>query len=420
MAFFSLLVYIFCIYIRPQEWVASLAGFPLMSAALILALVFYFAGKRGRGVSAPQNIFMIGLLAALVASHLWHTYFGGAYQAFVDFVKIVILYFLIANIVNTPARLRVTVYALIAFTLTLALQGIAQFNTGYGLAGQPPFIQGTLTRITWIGIFNDPNDLALALVIMVPFLLSYLTGGNFLERIVSIPSLGILIYAMYLTNSRGGMLALLAVFAVFTVVHFKGKKAVAAGVVISLLLGVVLLKYGPSRMAIISAGEDSAYGRIEAWYEGIQMLKSSPIVGVGYNLFTDHAPRTAHNSLVLCFAEIGLLGYFLWIGLFYFSIRNMRMIQNVKSPGEDLRAMRSLAIALETGIVGFLAGAFFLSRTYILLPYLLVGLTVALFNICERTGLVAGNKVTYQDIKNVGLLSLLSLLVTYGVMKVSI
>jgi hypothetical protein len=40
-----------------------------------------------------------------------------------------------------------------------------------------------------------------------------------------------------------------------------------------------------------------------------------PVFGVSYNSFTDHHERTTHNSFVLCFAELGLLGYFTWLAL---------------------------------------------------------------------------------------------------------
>jgi hypothetical protein len=45
-----------------------------------------------------------------------------------------------------------------------------QIRDGFGWAGQLPVIQGgkltpLITRITWVGIFGDPNDMALTFVI---------------------------------------------------------------------------------------------------------------------------------------------------------------------------------------------------------------------------------------------------------------
>jgi len=45
------------------------------------------------------------------------------------------------------------------------------------------------------------------------------------------------------------------------------------------------------------------------------MFKSAPLFGIGFNGFTDLYEITAHNSFVLCLAELGLLGSTLWVAL---------------------------------------------------------------------------------------------------------
>ncbi len=45
------------------------------------------------------------------------------------------------------------------------------------------------------------------------------------------------------------------------------------------------------------------------------MFKSAPLFGIGFNGFTDLYEITAHNSFVLCLAELGLLGSTLWLAL---------------------------------------------------------------------------------------------------------
>ncbi len=86
--------------------------------------------------------------------------------AFIDFGKTIVLYFLVVNIVNSERRFKIVITLLIILTTLLAIHGIYQHNTGLGWAGQTMDKDG---RIKWIGIFNDSNDLALALIIIVPF-----------------------------------------------------------------------------------------------------------------------------------------------------------------------------------------------------------------------------------------------------------
>ena len=59
--------------------------------------------------------------------------------------------------------------------------------------------------------------------------------------------------------------------------------------------------------------DESNAGRLDAWSAGLGMFRQQPFFGVGYNMFTDHNEITAHNSFVLCFAELGLFGYFIWL-----------------------------------------------------------------------------------------------------------
>ena len=55
--------------------------------------------------------------------------------------------------------------------------------------------------------------------------------------------------------------------------------------------------------------------RLEAWANGLEMFKSAPLFGIGFNGFTDLYEITAHNSFVLCLAELGLLGSTLWLAM---------------------------------------------------------------------------------------------------------
>lgn len=409
MAFISLLLYITVIYLRPQEWVPAVYGWQLLDILAIVTIFFWIftgTGSRIKFVKAPHNIFLLGFLGALVASHLSHLYMWGAFNAFIDFTKMVIMFFLIINLVNSTKKFKITIGLLIILTLILAVQGIMQYRTGFGLAGQP-LVEGG--RITWIGIFNDPNDLALAFVIVVAILLTFLFGQSaFKLKILTLPILATLLYATYLTNSRGGMLALMAIVFFYFV---KRTRRFLSGAIVGMALIMVIFSFGPSRLASLSAQEESAYGRIEAWYEGIQMIKSNPIFGVGYHMFTEDYPRTAHNSFVLATAETGLIGLFFWIGLIYFSFKSLSLVQVSDT------SLKPYALGLQVGLIGFLAAAFFLSRTYITLPYIIFALSAALLNIARQKDGKLENRFVFQDIRNIGLLSVGILVLTYGIMK---
>ncbi len=105
------------------------------------------------------------------------------------------------------------------------------------------------------------------------------------------------------------------------------------------------------------------------------MLKSHPTFGVGAGNFTDHHPAlTAHNSFVLCFAELGLVGYFIWVALLVLTYKGLgQAVKDLPPPAEEHR----YAALLRSSLVGFLTCAWFLSRTYQPALYFILALCVS-------------------------------------------
>src|SRR5262249_26152409 len=151
-------------------------------------------------------------------------------------------YLLLVAVVNTPARLRqflgwVGVLVLALTTLALfqyhgainlpALEAIQQFEED-PLTGE----RRSFPRLCGMGIFNDPNDLSLVLVWGMLISFSRL-GERGAARFLWLVPLGVLGYALTLTHSRGGLLALLASLMALFAARFGGWKAI-------LLAGVFL------------------------------------------------------------------------------------------------------------------------------------------------------------------------------------
>lgn len=409
MTFVLLLCYLAIIYLRPAEWIPLFAGWQLMDITMLGTVFFLFlvlALTKGSSlVRIPHNRLMMGLFIVIMLSQAAHGYVGGAIHAATTFLVNMITYFLIVNIVNTQRKFHVALWALVILTSLLAWQGHVQATTGIGWAGQGTVEDG---RITWIGIFNDPNDLALAFVIVVPLLLALIFGPSFIGyKWLPMALIGLLVYGIYLTNSRGGLLALMAAVGYFFIRRSKHR---LLGGVMGGAVALLVFLFGPSRLGMISAEEDSAAGRLDAWYYGFQLLKGSPLFGAGHNMFTDDYPMTAHNSFVLAFAELGLVGFFCWVGLLYVTFKGLGLVE------KHLR-LWPYAIGLEAGLVGFCAAAFFLSRTYILIPYLLVALSAALSNVARLQMPEFVVRLNRLDVRNIALACLAILVLLQVAMK---
>jgi len=415
MSFVPLILYLFCIIIRPQDWVPGFLGQPLISILAFITIgliIIERLGRRSSGLTnVPQNMMMVGLYFAVIMSHVAHTYLGGAIEAFKAFAVTFILYFLILNGINSRFKFKVAVWFIVLMVSVLAIQGIYQMDYGYGLAGQDLLIdyKQDVSRINWIGIFSDPNDLALIFVVAAGIVLSFSFGKKeaFL-RFISFGILGLLFYGIYLTNSRGGLLALMVTVYFFFVK--RTGKFVLGGIVGGILAFVVLF-FGPSRMGSISVAEASAFSRIELWYQGIVMLKSNPLFGVGYNMYMEELPQTAHNSYILAAAELGLFGYFCWIALIFSSFKGLSFVQ------QNDRELYNYALGLQSSLIGFCAAACFLSRTYIIVPYLLFALSGALVYIAQKDVKNIEFKFTKKDFRSTLLICIGSLFMFYGVVR---
>jgi hypothetical protein len=132
--------------------------------------------------------------------------------------------------------------------------------------------------------------------------------------------------------------------------------------------------------------DESSDARIEAWASGMEMLRANPLLGVNCGNFEEAHERgiTAHNSFVLCFAEQGLIGYFVWMSLLTTSYIEFQRLINFPVNDPEDEEIRTWARAIRLSFTTFLAAAFFLSRTYILTLYMLVAFAIALEDITRR------------------------------------
>lgn len=406
--FIAMMVYLLLVLIRPQDYpaMAESAGLPLQPIMLIAAAGFWMLSPR-KHFDAPQYSVLLMFFGVLLLSHVFNGWIGGAIEQIGKFAPVVLAFVVFANGLDRRSRV-LTIMAVFAVCAgVLAVHGIEQQQTGIGWTGVE-LSQGT--RIQYVGIFNDPNDLGLLFVSCIP-MAAYLSsrGGLMgLRRLFWLAVAGVLVYGVYLTDSRGALLALLAVMGVYI---WQRKGVLVAGALGAMAVGVLLAL--PSRFSEIDAEEESAQGRIESWYEGLQMFQGHPLFGVGPDQYTDYNPLTAHNSFVLILAETGIIGYTLWLAFVIYCFRMMwvgsrpraaaawddadavMLDEAVADDGRDadvdqyaeaidddaldarIDEGRAIAMTLLLSLIGFFTAAFFLSRSYVIILYLLAAVVVA-------------------------------------------
>jgi hypothetical protein len=81
---------------------------------------------------------------------------------------------------------------------------------------------------------------------------------------------------------------------------------------------------------------------------------------------------TAHNSFLLVAAELGMIGYFLWMSMIVVTLIQLNRIPQVV--GKSDPSLVRWAVGLRISLGGYLFTSFFLSRAYELPLFMLLGM----------------------------------------------
>ena len=405
MLYIVTLVYLAVVYLRPTEILGGWRDVPVVWLATAATLpLFALKAINRKVIELPQDRLLLAYWVAIAISNLVLGWFGGVLQGGLRFGQIVYQYFLVRAAADTPRRLRGVIVLLTLMMLFHAVSGLIQHQTGLGFGDITPIYSGGAVRIRSAGIFNDPNDLGLAIVMVIPFLVLAIANREASGRLVAaaLAALAVMLTALYLTNSRGAMLGLGAMIVVYSWSRFR--RIAAAAVVVVALSGLVIA--GPSRVDDFDSSEASAQGRIQAWSEAIQMLKERPLTGVGWSLFTEHHELVAHNSFIHAFAELGLFGGVCLVGMVYWYFAGLRRLP-VDRKNMDATRWRNALLSAGAGV--FVA-AIFLSRQYDVVPYTLLAVGATHVSLeRQKVPLETGGR----DIAAVALLSVATVLATY-------
>ena len=314
----AMIVYLLLVLIRPQDYpeLMDRLAYPLQPMALLIAAGFWMLAPR-KDFGAPQFLLLLGFFCVLMVSHVFNGWIGGALEQLEKFAPVVLAFVVFTHALNSRERIRRTMAVLVLCATVLAAHGIEQAQIGVGWTGVG-LSQGT--RIQYVGIFNDPNDLGMLFVTCIPmaFWLGSRGGMMGLRRLWWWSLACALLYGVYLTDSRGSLLGVLAMLGMY-VWQTRGPFIAAVGGLFAFAAMLAL----PSRLQELDASEASAHGRIESWYEGLMMFRGDPLFGIGPDMYSDVYHLTAHNSFVLVLAETGIVGFTLWIAFIGYAFRMM-------------------------------------------------------------------------------------------------
>jgi hypothetical protein len=431
MTFALFLLYVVLSYIHPGQLVPALAPYRITYWVAMAGLAVAIASLAVRGKHLTANLqlwgvigFTVVMAVSLVLAERW---LGAPMLVIQRFGPSLTIFLLAICGVTSFVRFRATIVCVIVLTAILVLQGAAAYHFGFnsrlflldltargddeaatagewassewepesidrvsddvwsgevdgGEAADDP--SRTTPRIRALGFMHDPNDLAMGLIVALGLIGGMWKPTTKLSDVLLAAAACVFVYGIYLTRSRGGAIALVVVLWRFTARRVGQMPAFL--LLVTLGAGVMALDFGGRSLS--TELDESASDRIVAWTEGFEMLKEQPLLGVGYGGFVDRHTLTAHNSLVLCFAETGLIGCFLWVGLLVITLLELQGVMSVHGDGPIDEFARHGAEGLQLALVGFMTAAFFLSRTFAPTVYLVIGLSAALAVMVRAAG----------------------------------
>jgi hypothetical protein len=263
------------------------------------------------------------------------------------------------------------------------LDCIAEGNPGTSYACERVGLFGTTSvgggRVRYLGVLLDPNELALATAIAVPFAFALVEiRRSALRVLLLLGALAVVAAEIVFTRSRGGQATFAAVLGAYFVKRFGVRRGLVAAVIMAI----------PMLLAGGRADEDSQASTLERLgcaAAGIRMLVTYPLTGVGYSRFTEHHGLTAHNAYILAAGELGLPGMWLFTSLLLLSCKIPLTVLRLPRDGTpESRALAALAMGLLAAFAGAAVGVYFLSWTYHYVLWIHFGLAGALFAVAKR------------------------------------
>jgi putative inorganic carbon (HCO3(-)) transporter len=364
-----------------------LGGFYLVVIALtIVAWIYKLLRTEPAFTYAPQNLLIYAFTAIIVLSLISARSLDLGFQSLEIYLKVVLFYFLLVNIADTPQAFRAILWVMVLSALSISLYGLYQFLSA------PPVI-GVLNRIA--STREDPNNFALTLVAVIPLTVALaVSERRFFLKIFAALSGIIIFFTVPLTLSRGGFLALITIL---ILLFARIKKRKLALLVLLLIIGISLLILPPTvweRAGTVgfSSMEASARMRMQLLKGGIAMFADHPLFGVGIGNFIVHSfsysglvpPQYAHNMFLHVAAETGILGLLFFVAILYRSWRILRGVQ--KSFFHDRSSFPfQVSRALEISLLSFCVAAFFLSQHFNKMLWMIIGLTACVYQLHRKT-----------------------------------
>jgi O-antigen ligase len=309
------------LFLRPQEQFPPLETLHLAELCAVVGIVAMVLGRLSRGLPVvrvtPEVVGVCAFGAAMLASIPLSFWPGGSVAVFLDvYIKLLLIYVLLANTLDRPARLDQLTFLVVLFSGYIALRAVVDGLRGVNL------VEGGRVAGSVRGIFGNPNDLALNMVVFLPFALVWVFRDRapLLKRGLAGLCALLMLATIVFTRSRGGALGLCVMMAALVIGSLRVKPAIAVATLAAVILAAPLApaSFWDRMESIADAKKDvtgSRQARIELMEEAWHVFLDHPVLGIGLGQFVNYDPsgrreawNVTHNALLQVATELGVVG----------------------------------------------------------------------------------------------------------------
>ena len=384
------------LFLRPSEIVPGLGGWPIYEVLNLLCISLCFPQmmqklRGARLAAAPVVACVVGLQFSVILTDLSHFAFDSALTSGTDFAKVLAYFLMLITVVDTPKRLRTFLLSLLIFTTVLTALALMHFHGWVNIPAMAAARDmwgdegegGEIMRLCAAGLYGNPNDLARILVVGMLLAMYWVMGkGSGPVRLLWIGPFLMMGYALQLTHSRGGLLALMAGLALLFKMRFGWFKSILVGFIVT----PVLLVAFSGRQLEMSTSSGTGQQRIQLWAEGLSYLRGTPLFGIGMNRYQEYVGLAAHNSFVQCFVDLGFIGGTLFVSACLLSLWGAHRAGTAARTtiGGEMFRLRTYMVAI---IGSSIVGMFSSTRSYTIPTYTILGIAQCYQQLVEsRTG----------------------------------
>ena len=407
LSFAGLFLFTLVLYFRPYELFESLSAFNSLAFWIAVATLIAFIptqlGLEGTLTTRPREVNLIILLAligligvplAIDKSEAW--------ENFIQFLKVVVMFIVMVNVIRTERRLKALIFLGLAAGCLVSVAAVNDYRLG-----QLNLVDERVVGIIG-GMFENPNDMALYLVMMVPLAVALLLGARgMIKKIIYAACILVMIAATLVTFSRGGFIGLICVLLVMA---WKFGRRHRLGVVLcSFLCGGFMLILLPGALverltSMYGTGSDesalaSAVSRQALLFRSVWISVRNPLLGIGMGNFhiVSIREQVSHNAYTQVSAEIGIPALILYVMLMVTAFKRLRQIERETLATRHNSHFYYLAIGLQASLIGYMVSSFFASVAFLYYLYYPVGYAVCLhfmykFSQAQEGAVVKGAK----------------------------